>query len=269
MPGYGTLPATEGTGLLPWSWAVERLAGSHDFWLATVTPQGAPHLMPVWAVWHTGRLWFSSANGSRKARNLGAGARCTVSTDNPQEPVVVHGLAERIASQEDLAAMLAAENAKYRTSYGPEMVDPRLNSVYALRLEWVFALDARELAGSPTRFTFAAPGWGARSAGHRVGGARHGARGPAPDGPGQRLRRGALVTFLELAQGLQLLNGLQDGLRGGLGPPAPGTADRQAHDTQGDHDEHGRREDAVRPAVDAEAERDRHEGAVPDRAHDR
>ncbi len=155
MPGYGTLPATEGTGLLPWSWAVERLERSHDFWLATVTPQGAPHLMPVWAVWHTGRLWFSSANGSRKARNLGAGARCTVSTDNPQEPVVVHGLAERIASPEDLAAMLAAENAKYRTSYGPEMVDPALNSVYALRLEWAFALDASDFAGSPTRFTFA------------------------------------------------------------------------------------------------------------------
>jgi nitroimidazol reductase NimA-like FMN-containing flavoprotein (pyridoxamine 5'-phosphate oxidase superfamily) len=154
MPGYGTLPATEGTGLLPWSWAVERLTRSHDYWLATVTPQGAPHLMPVWAVWHSGRLWFSSANGSRKARNLSADARCTVSTEDPKEPVVVHGLAERITSPEELAAMLAAENAKYQASYGPEMVDPALNSVYALRLEWVFALDASDFAGSPTRFTF-------------------------------------------------------------------------------------------------------------------
>jgi len=154
MPGYGTLPASEGTGLLPWSWAVERLARSHDYWLATVTPQGAPHLMPVWAVWHDDRLWFSSANGSRKARNLGADARCTVSTDNTQEPVVGHGRAERVTGPEALAAMLAAENAKYQTSYGAEMVDPALNSVYALRLDWVFALDASDFAGSPTRFTF-------------------------------------------------------------------------------------------------------------------
>jgi len=169
MPGYGTLPATEGTGLLPWSWVVERLTRSHDFWLATVTPQGAPHLMPVWAVWHGGRLWFSSANGSRKARNLSADARCTLSTDNPQEPVVAQGRAERVTSPEDLAAMLAAENAKYQTSYGLEMVDPALNSVYALRLEWVFALDASDFAGSPTRFTFGpdAAGWRARSAGHQ------------------------------------------------------------------------------------------------------
>jgi hypothetical protein len=48
----------------------------------------------------------------------------------------------------------AAENAKYQTSYGPELVDPALNSVYALRLDWVFALDASDFAGSPTRFTF-------------------------------------------------------------------------------------------------------------------
>lgn len=154
MPGYGTLPATEGSGLLPWSWAEERLARSHDFWLATVTAQEAPHLMPVWAVWLDGRLWFSSSNGSRKARNLTADTRCTVSTDNPLEPVVVQGRAERITRDDELAAMLAAENAKYRTDYGLEMVDPELNSVFALRPEWVFALDSKDFAGSPTRFTF-------------------------------------------------------------------------------------------------------------------
>lgn len=54
MPGYGTLPEGEGDGLLPWSWAEERLVRSHDFWLATVTPDGAPHLMPAWAVWQEG-----------------------------------------------------------------------------------------------------------------------------------------------------------------------------------------------------------------------
>ena len=157
MPGYGTLPATEGSGLLPWSWAEQRLIRSHDFWLATVTPQGAPHLMPVWAVWLSGRLWFSSANGSRKARNLSTDARCAVSTDNPLEPVVVQGRAERISGADELRAMLAAENDKYHTSYGPEMVDPALNSVFALRPEWVFALDSSVFAGSPTRYTFGPP----------------------------------------------------------------------------------------------------------------
>jgi nitroimidazol reductase NimA-like FMN-containing flavoprotein (pyridoxamine 5'-phosphate oxidase superfamily) len=154
MPGYGALPADQGRGLLPWWWARERLDRSHDFWLATVTADGAPHLMPVWAVWLDDRLWFSSSNGSRKARNLGAEPRCTVSTDNPLEPVVVHGRALRVTGREDLLAMLAAENAKYGTAYGEDMVDPASNSVFALAPEWVFALDSADFTGTPTRFTF-------------------------------------------------------------------------------------------------------------------
>jgi PPOX class probable F420-dependent enzyme len=154
MPGYGVQPADAGRGLLPWSWAEQRLTGSHDFWLATVTPDGAPHLMPVWAVWHLGQLWFSSSNGSRKARNLTGQPRCSLATGDPLEPVVVQGRAERVTDPAALAAMLAAENAKYGTSYGPDMVDPASNSVFRLRPEWVFALDSRDFTGSPTRFTF-------------------------------------------------------------------------------------------------------------------
>jgi nitroimidazol reductase NimA-like FMN-containing flavoprotein (pyridoxamine 5'-phosphate oxidase superfamily) len=154
MPGYGTLPADEGRGLLPWSWAEERLIRAHDFWLATVTPEGLPHLMPVWAVWRDGMLWFSSSNGSRKARNLAAASRCTMSTDDPREPVVVQGQARLVADPGALAAMLAAENAKYGTAYGMDTVDPASNSVFALVPEWVFALDSSDFTGSPTRFVF-------------------------------------------------------------------------------------------------------------------
>jgi general stress protein 26 len=154
MPGYGTLPAKQGSGLLPWAWAQQRLVRSHDYWLATVTPHGAPHLMPVWAVWHADRLWFSSANGSHKARNLAGNPRCVLSTEDPLEPVVVAGRAEHVTDGEALASMLAAENAKYGTDYGMEMLDPASNSVFALEPEWVFALDSKDFTGSPTRFTF-------------------------------------------------------------------------------------------------------------------
>lgn len=160
MPGYGTLPAGEGRGLLPWSWAEERLVRSHEFWLATVTPEGVPHLMPVWAVWRDGTLWFSSSNGSRKARNLGAEPQCTLSTEDPREPVVVRGRARRITDWDALRAFLECENTKYGTEYGTQMVDPASNSVFALVPEWVFALDSRDFTGSPTRFVFSPQGTG-------------------------------------------------------------------------------------------------------------
>ncbi|MDQ1393919.1 MAG: hypothetical protein QOF30_2896, partial [Acidimicrobiaceae bacterium] len=78
MPGYGMLPAHEGTGLLPWTWAEQRLRDSHDYWLASVWPDGRPRVMPVWAVWLDGCLWISSSRQSRKARNLQANPDCVM-----------------------------------------------------------------------------------------------------------------------------------------------------------------------------------------------
>src|SRR5207244_11433521 len=66
MPGYGTLGPEEGTGLLPWSWAEEQLTVSHDYWLASVWPDGRPHLMTVWGMLQVGALWDSSRGRSRK-----------------------------------------------------------------------------------------------------------------------------------------------------------------------------------------------------------
>src|ERR1700731_4562828 len=93
MPGYGTLDAEQGTGLLPWSWARERLERSHDYWVATTRPDGRPHVMPVWGVFVDGEFWFSSSRQSRKARNLAANPACAITTDNAYEPVVIEGTA--------------------------------------------------------------------------------------------------------------------------------------------------------------------------------
>jgi hypothetical protein len=54
MPGYGVVGPSEGSGLLSWAWAAERLGRSHDYWLATMSSDGSPHLMPVWATWLDG-----------------------------------------------------------------------------------------------------------------------------------------------------------------------------------------------------------------------
>ena len=85
MPGYGLRSAEQGTGLLPWSWARERLERSHDYWVATTGADG-PHLMPVWGVWLDDALWFSSSRASKKARNVTMHQRCSVSTDDAREP---------------------------------------------------------------------------------------------------------------------------------------------------------------------------------------
>ena len=156
MPGYGLLGPAEGTGLLPWQWAHDRLVASHDFWLATVRPDGRPHLMPVWGLWDGAALWFSSANGSRKAINLRGRPRCSVATDNAYEPVVIEGDARAVSDRDRLVRALDLENEKYGTAYGTEMIDPAHNTWFELEPRWAFALDEDDFTGSPTRWSFPA-----------------------------------------------------------------------------------------------------------------
>lgn len=152
MPGYGILNAGEGRGLLPWSWATERLAASHEYWLATVRPDGSPHVMPVWGLWHDGCVWFSCSGDARKARNLTDEPRCVVTTDNAVEPVVIEGVAERVTGHEPIERFASLTNAKYGVSYP---VDFYLeNACFRIRPRRAFGLDDADFTGSPTRWGF-------------------------------------------------------------------------------------------------------------------
>jgi general stress protein 26 len=140
--------------LLPWEWARQRLVNSHDYWLATTGSDRRAHLMPVWAVWLDEALWFSCSNGSRKTRNLRTDPRCSLATDDPGQVVVAEGAAEVVADQPSLRRMLDAENAKYGTDYGLGMLDPAANTCFKVGPTWVFALNAEDFTGSPTRYRF-------------------------------------------------------------------------------------------------------------------
>lgn len=154
MPGYGILPADQGTGLLPWSWALERLRGSHDYWVATVWPDGRPHTMPVWGAWDDGILWFSSSLRSRKIRNIQAGSAVSVSTEDARNPVVLEGTAEIVTETEALQRFLDVLNAKYDTDYSIDFMDPTKNVSVRVRPSWAFGVAEDDFGGSPTRWAF-------------------------------------------------------------------------------------------------------------------
>ncbi|HXY92217.1 MAG TPA: pyridoxamine 5'-phosphate oxidase family protein [Acidimicrobiia bacterium] len=152
MPGYGVQSADEGTGLLPWSWAVDRLTRSHDYWLATTWPDGRPHVMPVWGVWWRDALWFSCGLRSRKAQNLVRDARCVLTTDDARNPVVVEGTAVRVTDHETIAGFNDAVNTKYETSYSVDFYDPAVNGLFRVEPVWAFAVADGDFTGSPTRW---------------------------------------------------------------------------------------------------------------------
>jgi PPOX class probable F420-dependent enzyme len=157
MPGYGMLPAEQGSGLIPWPEVERRLTVSHDYWVATVRPDGRPHVMPVWGVWLDGRLWFSSGGRARKARNLAADPRCTMTTDDAQNPVVLDGVAARVDDADDISAFVVAMNAKYDAGMTADFLDPAVNATFAVRPVRAIALTHDDFTGSPTRWTFSPP----------------------------------------------------------------------------------------------------------------
>ena len=154
MPGYGLLDAAQDTGLLPWSWAVDRLERSHDYWVATIRPDGRPHVMPVWGIWLEDAVWFSSSRGSRKARNLDANPNCTITTDNAYEPVIVEGAGVGFTDLSTITRFVAAINQKYTTDYSVDFFDPDRNACFQVRPTWAFGLTESDFTGSPTRWIF-------------------------------------------------------------------------------------------------------------------
>lgn len=152
MPGYGVQGSNEGTGLLPWGWAEERLTASRNYWVISLWPDGRPHAMPVWGVWDRRYLWFSSGGRSRKTRNLVADPRCVVAVENATDPLIMEGYAEVVKEVDPLAEVLALINGKYSTDYSMELMDPGVNTTFRVRLHWAFGLVGDDFEGSPTRW---------------------------------------------------------------------------------------------------------------------
>ena len=152
MPGYGLPDATEGQGLLPWRWAVERLEPARHYWLSTTRPDGRPHAMPVWGVWLDDCFYFSTGGESRKARNLAANAHCVVSVEAADGAVIVEGTAAEVQPETLSQTVFAAYQAKYDWE-----LDPALGPIFIVQPSVVLGFSSipGEFIGSATRWTFA------------------------------------------------------------------------------------------------------------------
>lgn len=145
MPaGYGIQTGTDGQ--LPWIWAVERLAAARNYWIATTSPGGAPHVIPVWGVWLYGAVCFGTDREARKARNLAASPAVAVHLESGDEVVILYGRAEEVTDPELIRWIDAAYEAKYGMAVSAAPGDAMIYAVRPKRaLGWheaSFSLDA-------------------------------------------------------------------------------------------------------------------------------
>lgn len=152
-PDFAQMPNHSTKGLKPWSWALERLEKSHNYWIATARPDGRAHLMLVWGVWWEDAFWFSTGPNTRKAKNIKAQNRCSIATDRADEAVILEGTAEEISDRAAWKRLAAVYNSKYGGDVEPLLLSSGGN-VYRVVPHTVFAQDehAANFAESVTRW---------------------------------------------------------------------------------------------------------------------
>ena len=97
-------PPDATSGLKPWSWALERLEKSHNYWISTARPDGRPHLMVVWGIWWEDAFWFSTGPHTRKAKNIESKPYCIIATEKADEAVILEGVVQEIKDRVGLEA---------------------------------------------------------------------------------------------------------------------------------------------------------------------
>src|SRR5689334_9168662 len=77
----------------------------HTCWLATINPDGSPHVTGVGALWVDGAFWFETGDATRKGRNVARDPRCTLSVATDAYDIIVEGVAEKVTEPATVADM--------------------------------------------------------------------------------------------------------------------------------------------------------------------
>ena len=110
----------EGGQLVDWAHVIERLTAAGGYWLGTVTPDGRPHVVPVWGVMVDHDLYLETgAPETAKMRNLAHERRVQVHLDDVDDVVIVTGTAELVQPTGELATALCAAFAAKYEGYTP------------------------------------------------------------------------------------------------------------------------------------------------------
>ncbi|HRQ39607.1 MAG TPA: pyridoxamine 5'-phosphate oxidase family protein [Chloroflexota bacterium] len=76
---------------------IDKFARSECSWLGTVRPSGKPHSVPVWHVWHGGRVYVVAQETAVKTRNIQANPFVTITYPDPMDVIIIEGEARLAA----------------------------------------------------------------------------------------------------------------------------------------------------------------------------
>ena len=144
-PAYGT-PSR----LLAWDVVAALLADARHYWLATVRPDGRPHVVPLDGLWLDDRWYFGGSPTTVKHRNLLASPLVAMHLEDGESAVIVEGTCAVVQPPQETAERLS-EASQVKYGFGPPP-STYLGGVWELSPARVLAWT--DLPTDATRFLF-------------------------------------------------------------------------------------------------------------------
>lgn len=140
---------------LSWDYVTEQLTSAKNYWLASVHPDGRPHVVPRWAVYVDGKIYYDGSPETRHARNLTTNPQVTLHLESGDQALIVEGASKEFGKPplelaEKIAAAYCAKYTQFGYSPKPNQWDEGGLFVFTPRkvLAWTNFMD------DPTKFTF-------------------------------------------------------------------------------------------------------------------
>jgi nitroimidazol reductase NimA-like FMN-containing flavoprotein (pyridoxamine 5'-phosphate oxidase superfamily) len=89
----------EDAKVTPWADVRELLNKGGTYWLATVRPDGRPHVVPVGPTWVGDALYFTTGQGTVKGENLVHNAHCVLTLAASGYDLVIEGEAAKVSGE--------------------------------------------------------------------------------------------------------------------------------------------------------------------------
>jgi len=119
--GYVDNPAS----YVDWSWVAAQLTDSKNYWLCSVRPDGRPHVIPRWAVYVDGRIYYDGSPQTRHAQNIELNSQVAVHLESGDQVIILEGISKPAGKPDTQLANRLVKS--YRRKYAAQGYSPEPN----------------------------------------------------------------------------------------------------------------------------------------------
>ncbi|MEO8355293.1 MAG: pyridoxamine 5'-phosphate oxidase family protein [Chloroflexota bacterium] len=138
-----------------WSWVAAQLTESKNYWLCSVRPDSRPHVVPRWAVYRDGKIYYDGSPETRHNRNTESNPNISVHLESGDQVIILEGtsLPAGKPSAELANQLVEAYRKKYaEQGYSPEPHQWDEGGLYVFTPRQCIAWT--KFNEDPTKFTF-------------------------------------------------------------------------------------------------------------------